>query len=51
MEFKKPQNDFSALCLQVNEMEKTIDELYDRLNKLEEKHKKDIEDIINTYMD
>lgn len=30
-----PQNDFSALCLQVNEMENTLDKFYDRLSALE----------------
>lgn len=32
----QPQNDFSKLCIQVNEMEKVLDNLYDRLKSLEE---------------
>lgn len=31
-----PQNDFSALCVQVNGIENTLDNFYDRLNALEE---------------
>lgn len=31
-----PQNDFSTLCIQVNEMENTLDNFYDRLNAIEE---------------
>lgn len=45
-----PQNDFSKLCMQVNEMERVLDELYDRIRELEDKHKKDIDSIIDTYM-
>lgn len=36
---KKPlaqQNDFSTLCVQVNEIENTLDNFYDRLNAIEE---------------
>lgn len=31
-----PQNDFSTLCVQVNGIEETLDNFYDRLNALEE---------------
>lgn len=31
-----PQNDFSTLCVQVNGIENTLDNFYDRLNALEE---------------
>lgn len=45
-----PTNDFARLCIQVNEMEKALHELRDKVRELEAKHEKDIKSLIDYDM-